>query len=282
MESASSEASSQAALVEQFKARINELQGDLSSSKEKIEALEDEHAQSATSASEAAAIEHEALLASQAKLDLLSSEVENLKAVHAKTLQDSESRIAGLLEKLTLVETLEAQVSSLKVEKEENANKLSELEVEILELKEAQDGLEDTRDILQKQVASLEDEVAKAAVSAAMAVEEGNNKDDSHAQELATMAKQHQDELEAGSSRYNELVASLEVLKSDLLVAETAKEKAERECSLLEEAQAIKMAELEQHHATNVAALEVKIAKITEELQVRFIILLYCLNLTRF
>lgn len=268
LEAANSTVSSQNALVEKLEARIQELENNISSFEGKIEVLEQANVLSTTSASEAALIEHEALLTAQANLKAISEEVDALKMVHTKAMQESESQITELREQLISVEALQTQLTSLKAEKEENANKLSELEVEILELKETQDGLEDTRDTLQKQVAILEGELAKAAAAAVMADELASQKDASHAQELALLVERHETELAAGSERYNEIAASLEALKSDLLEAVAAKEQVEKDILQKEESHTSKIGELEEVHAAHRASLAADIERISQELKV--------------
>lgn len=262
--------SSQNSVIETLEAKVQELKDSVASYEKKIEALEQANTLSSTAVSEAASIEHEALLTAQADLKAISEEVDALKVVHNKAMQDSESQITELREQLAATEALQAQVVSLKAEKEDNANKLSELEVEILESKEIMEGLEDARDALQKQIAVLEGELVKSAAAIAIADESAKQKDASHTQELALLVERHQAELAAGSESYKELEVSLEDLKSDLLAAAAAKEQAEKDILESEASHTTKVADLQEVHAARQASLTAGIERISDELKVSY------------
>lgn len=251
----------------QLQTQIQEFEVALASSKEQIASLEQSVV--GTSASlEAATIQENALLKAQSDYKAITEEAETLKAVHTKALQDSESQIAELRVKAAEAESLEAQVAALKEEKEENSNKLSELEIEILELKEAQDGLEDTRDRLQQKIAALEDELANAAVASGIAKEAESRKEAEHAQKLKALVSMHEKELETEAARYAEVVASLEVLNVKLSETLAAYEQSKQDLLGKEEKHSAKIAALEDASATSQAALSAEIEKITKELQV--------------
>lgn len=236
-------------------------------SKEELEAFK--QASAGVSASlEAASIDRSALLKAQSDFNIISEEAEALKAAHTQALQDSENRIAELQTKIAESESLEVQLAALKAEKEENATKLSELEIEILELKETQDDLEDTRDSLRRQVANLENELAKAAVSGAMAGESSSQREAEHEQKLAELFTKHQQELETEAGRYAEVVGNLEALKLQLAETQEAHEQSKEDLLCKEERHSSKVIALQESFSATEAALLADIAKVTKELEV--------------
>ena len=258
----------QVTLVETLKARIQELEVALSSSQDKAKALENIHAADAASAAKAAAVEHECVLQARADLKAVSEEAERLKAAHNQALEGSTTQVKALEEKAAENNELKSQVASLKSEKEDNANKLSELEIEILELKETQEGLEDTRDSLQRRITALEDDLAKAAVASALAVEAASSKEKEYLAQLKEQVERHEEELATRSKRYDETVASLKSLEEQH--AETSKgfEQAEQDKILIEQAHASKLGELQQAHAAQRDAQSVEFAKVNADLEV--------------
>ena len=261
-------AEAQVTLAETLKARIQELEVALSSSQDRAKALETIHAADAASAAEAASAEHESLLQAQADLMAISEEAERLKATHKQALEDSTTRVKALEEKAAENDELKSQVASLKSEKEDNANKLSELEIEILELKETQEGLEDTRDSLQRRIATLEDDLAKAVVASALAAEAASGKEKEHLAQLNELVERHKEELATRSKRHDEIVASLNSLEEQHADTSKSYEQAKRDKISIEQAHASKLSDLQQAHAAQRDAQSTEIAKIKAELQV--------------
>ena len=251
-----------------LKARIQELEAALSSSQDIIKVLEKSHAADAASAAEIASVEHENLLKTQATLKAISEETEELKTAHKQALEDSTTQAKALEEKVAEIDKLKAQVASLKSEKEDNANKLSELEIEILESKETQEGLEDTRDSLQRQITTLENDLARAAVASALAAEVASGKEEEHLAQFKQQAQQHEQELVTQSKRYDEIAASLKTLEEQHADASKAYEQARQDIRSMEQAHALKLTEIEQAHTTQRDAQSAEFAKIKAELEV--------------
>jgi chromosome segregation ATPase len=241
----------------------------LSSSKETVEVLEKSGAAAASSAAEAASIEREALLKAQADFKAVSEEVEALKVSHTVALEDSMGQIAELREKASLTAMLEAQIASLKAEKEESANKLSELEVEILELKETQEGLEDARDTLQRRIATLEDDLATAAVASGLAAEAARNKEVEHAQMVEALIGQHKKELESDSVRFAQLTATFEALQKEHSEALVLYEQCKQNLVDSEGRHTSELMALEDAQVTQQAAQAAKLEKVLKELEVK-------------
>jgi chromosome segregation ATPase len=159
-------------------------------------------------------------------------------------------------------------VTSLQSEKEDNANKLSELEVEILELKETQEGLEDTRNSLQRQITTLENDLAKAAAASVLAAEAVGSKEAEHSTQLKEQVQRHEEELATQLKRYDEIAASFKSL--DEQHADTSKryEQAKQDIISIEQAHASKLSELEQAHIAQQDVLSAEFAKVKAELEV--------------
>ena len=236
----------------------------MSSSKETVEALKKSEA-----AAEAAFVEREALLKAQADFKAISGEIEALKVSHAMALEDSMSQIAKLRERSSVTAALEAQIVSLKAEKEESANKLSELEIEILELKETQEGLEDARDTLQRQIATLEDDLATAVVTSGLAAEAATNKEMEQAQTVEALIGQHKKELELGSVRFAQLTAAFESLQKEYSEALVLYEECKQNLVHNEGRHASELMALEDAQVVQQAAHAAELEKVSKELEVK-------------
>ena len=261
-------AEAQVTLINALKDRIQELEVALSSSQDKAKALENLHAADAASAAEAASVGHESLLQAQADLKAISEEAERLKAAHEQALEGSTTQVKALEEKAAENDELKSQVASLKSEKEEHANKLSELEIEILELKETQEGLEDTRDTLQRRITTLEVDLAKAAVASALAAEAVSVKEKEYLAQLKEQVERHEEELATRSKRHDEIAASLKSLEEQHANTLKAFEQAEQDKISIEQAHASKLSELEQAHAAQRDAQSADFAKVKADLEV--------------
>jgi predicted nucleic acid-binding Zn-ribbon protein len=241
----------------------------LSSSKETVEVLEKSVATAASSAAEAASVERDALLKAQADFKALSEEAEALKVSHTMALEDSMSKIAELRETSSVTATLEAQIASLKAEKEESANKLSELEIEILELKETQEGLEDARDTLQKRIATLEDDLATGAVTSGLAAEVASNKEVEHTQMVEALIGQHKKELESDAVRFAQLTATFEALQKEHSEALVLYEQCKQNVVDSEGRHASELMALEDAQVAQQAAQAAELEKVLKELEVK-------------
>ena len=191
-----------------------------------------------------------------------------MKAAHKLALESSTTQAKTLEEKAVENDELKSQVASLKAEKEDNANKLSELEIEILELKETQEGLEDTRDSLQRRITALEDDLAKAAVASALAAEAASGKENEYLAQLKEQVERHEEELATQSKRYDEMVGSLKSLEEQHADTSKAYEQAKQDKISIEQAHASKISELQQAHAAQRDAQSAEFVKVKTELEV--------------
>lgn len=151
--------------MQRFQQQIQALDDELAPLKENLESLKASHAVS-SDASVAASVEHEALLKAQADFATIQEEINALQSSHTTALEEALDKARALEEELrektSTLEDLSTQVEALKNERAETANKVSELEIEILELKEGQESAEEDRSTAAQKTKALEEELATA------------------------------------------------------------------------------------------------------------------------
>jgi len=263
LESTKAASTAQNELVDNLRAQIETLETQVRSSKETLEIMQS----TSSTETERMAMEHEALLNAQADLMAIAAETAALKAAHAAALQESEAKREELVAKAALVDDLHAQVAGLKEEKEENSGKLSELEIEILELKESQEAAEDGRERSLARVKTLEEEVFKAIAATQQAHEQAKEKEVAVAAQVADIQKAHVAAFEAAFEEQERLSASLEALKAELAAALAANDQAKAEALASVEEHARKLEEAELAHADKQGELSEQIRRITVELE---------------
>jgi predicted nucleic acid-binding Zn-ribbon protein len=246
----------------------NDLEAVVASLKEKVMHLETNHARAIAAMKEAASVERHAHLNAQAELSLRKEDNEAQAAAHVEVTKELEVRRAELTEKNEMTVTLQARLTTLFAEKEENATKVSELEVEILELKEAQEGLEDVQGALQSRVDELLLKLSDANADAGIAAAAAGKKDAEHFQELKEMSLKHEQELEASAVRVAEITTSLNKLKADYVEVVGDLEKTKKDVVGKEEEHNLKLGELEKAHADLLAALSSQLEDVSRNLNV--------------
>lgn len=254
----------QSELVENLRAQLRTMEEQASSSQESLEALR----ASASSDANIASTEHEELLTAREDLKTIAAERDTLKLTHAQALNEAQVKQAALETKVTMADDLLIQVDNLKMEKEENAGKLSELEVEILELKETLEKLEYERDASLGTVNSLEKQLAVATSATQQASEETKTQAADFAAQIDDIRNLHKEQVDVASEDHVKVVASLEALKVELADVVAAKDLLEAEALATEDMNARKLEELVQLHATEKAGLLEEIRSITTTLQV--------------
>lgn len=223
--------------------------------------LADNDAQTASS-------ERQALHKAQAQLQALEEETEVLKGTQIQASEQLGNTIAELERKAAQIRALEAQLLDLKNEKEDSANKLSELEIEILELRESQETDGDERERTASKVRSLEDEVtiAKEAVEQAQLAAFAKEAD---VAEQTEKAKQRYDgQIKAMSDEHAALVTAFEALKVELAAAVASVEQARIDAIAKEEAYMLEREEAQEMFTTKELELTAEIQKILSELEV--------------
>jgi chromosome segregation ATPase len=210
----------------------------------------------------AASVEREALLKAH------SDEIEALKDAHAEALQAAQEKIKDVGDKVAAVDNLNATLTRLKEEKEETVAKLSELEVEILELKESQELAEDQHAQSLARMKAVEEELQNTASAKQQAIDEAKAKEADHATLLDDIKKDHYEALEAASAERTKVVVALEALGEELATSVAAQEQARIDAQAALEEHARKLEEMEQVHKSQQTELSDEIERITAELEV--------------
>ncbi|KAF9462104.1 hypothetical protein BDZ94DRAFT_1166444 [Collybia nuda] len=264
LESAKSNAKTQDELVEKLQVQIQGLEVEASSAKENLEALQ---ASLTSEASAAALADNEALLTAQTKIKALEGAAELAKAEHATILQDVELQLKTLQEKGMLAEELSAQVIRLKKEKEDNSGKLSELEIEILELKESQEVIEDERERSLASIKSLEEQLQKATFAAQQADNDFKARETDLAAQLEQAEDTYRGSLQAVSEEHGKLTSTLETLQKELAESQAAWDEANAYAQDAAGQHTMELKQAEQGYIEKQSGLMQEIEKITLELK---------------
>lgn len=201
--------------------------------------------------------------------------MEQLKQAQSLALEEERAKIATLGAKAQEVESLTSQLVSLQSEKEETATKVSELEIEILELKEAQEVLEDERDQLKKIIQTLENSLSQAKNENSQAAEDRKATDKRHMAVVEDLEKKHAGELVEAAEEHAQVSGLLQVTQRSLEAANMELEKAKKTAGDAEEAHKLKLLEVEQAYMVVQNGLTERLASTSAELEVSsFIILL--------
>lgn len=251
-----------------LQAQIIELEADLTSTRERLNALQAVQSASLSEAAQASAIEHEALLKAQANFDAISKEADALKAAHSEALQTAEAKIAELEPKAAEVEALRSQLGGLKEEKEEAANKISELEVEVLELKEQIEELEDAQKKFRTKIASLEDDLAQSGETLKQAKKVAADREAEIQVQLESLNAEHVQEVKGASERVDAVQSTLRSIEERLAGALADAEQSSKNLVLAQTVHEERMKGLEAAFTAKEAELSQQISSIQESLDV--------------
>ena len=248
--------------------QIEALEAKVDESEKALEALRTDHANDSDIAA-AAEKDRQALAEARADLDSMKTNTDALEAAHAEALDAATAKISALELQASQAEALATEIASLRAEKEGTSNKLSELEVEILELKDARDLAEEERGSSKTQIDTLREQVATAAMAAEKAVEEAEAKQTAAAEHLEEVKRQHEVALELVAEESKKLTeqlhssqAEVDGLRNDLGAVNAAA------ASAAEEHRG-RLAEAEQAHKARQDELTAEIERISVELAVR-------------
>lgn len=269
----------QAENIKTLEAHIETLQVDIAAAHENFESLRSSSDQSSAEAAAAAQMEREAFLRAKADVETVTAEVNSLRVAHDRTLQEAAARSSESQQRAAEVIALTAQIGGLKTEREESAAKISELEVEILELKESQEDTEDehrrTLDRLQK----LEAELMEAVAATQQALRDAEARDAGSAQKAADVALLHADEVQLIKSDLANAVSEVEALKTELAAAHVAHDETKAAAHASAEAREEEMEEAEQSYLSKHIELSEEIKRLTAELEVRMTLVRECKSL---
>ena len=210
-------------------------------------------------------MEHEALLKARADLEAIGLETSALKSAHTAALDELRQKLSMAEDKAKEVERLETELVGLKSEKEETANRISELEIEVLEAKEAVEEAEDAKSKAESRAKGLEDELTKAKVAFEGALVD---KEKDLLAQFDEAKKEHGARAAGLQQEQDSLLSQLATLEGELANAQAALEKASQEQELVAEEHAARLQSLEQSNQVVLDALNAELQKIKNELEV--------------
>ena len=216
-------------------------------------------------AAAAAAVEHEALLKARGDLEAINAEASALKSAHTAALDELQHRLSVAEEKAKEVEKLESELDSLKKEREDTAHRISELEVEALEAKDAVEMAEDAKQKAEMKAKALADELSKAKASSEGALED---KEKALLAQLDEIKKGHETRTAELQQEQEKLLSQLATLEGELASAHAALEAASKEQQLVAEEHASKLRSLEESNRLALDGLNVELQRIKTELEV--------------
>lgn len=265
LEEARSTSASHQDLMNTLQAQIVTLEAEVVAAKEALEATK----ASQTSDSEAAAsVEHEALLKAQSDLAAIKTEVDAAQKAHAEALQAAVSKAQEYEEKAAKSTSLETQVADLLAQKEESANRVSELEIEILELKESQEGADDETTTLRSKLASIQAELKQATAATQKALDDAQAKNSEHLSQSDSTKELHEQALQTAAAAQSSLAEQIKGLETQLAESQAANVKATGDATAALEAHAAQLAAAEESFQAKEAQLTAELQRISTELEV--------------
>lgn len=182
---AQSSISEQQARIIELEGLLDKAQVDLESAKVAITAMTASNETAAAEALAAVQVEHQALLQAHEDLASIKSESEALIATHAAAMHEIQAKVAELEARAAAAT---AEVEALGTEREETEARVSELEIEVLELKEAAETAVDDK---AARVQALEEQLAVLSTQTEEAAEKLKTFADAHAAALADKEAGH-------------------------------------------------------------------------------------------
>ncbi|KAF8140381.1 hypothetical protein EV363DRAFT_1312361 [Boletus edulis] len=242
-----------------LEAQIETLQADVTAAQENFESLRSSSDQSSAESAAAAQMEREAFLRAKADVET--------KLAHDRTRQEAAARSSESQQRAVEVTTLTAQIGELKAEREGSAAKISELEVEILELKESQENGEDEHKRILGRLQKLEAELAEAVAATQQALRDAEAQDAESTQKAADVALLHANEVQLIESNVANAVSEVEVLNTELAAAHAAHDETKAAAQASADAHEQEMDEAEQSYLSKHIELSEEIKRLTAELE---------------
>jgi conserved oligomeric Golgi complex subunit 6 len=266
LESAKSSAMDHKDFVQSLQTQIQNLEAEMTTAKSNLEALQSANAATQADVTAVAAVEHTALQKARDDLAEIQKQTEALTAEHAAALEAAQARVGELEAKAAQADELSAEIAQLRKEREDVGAKLSELEVEVLELKEAAEAAEDEREKRDKRIQELERQLEDGKAAHQAAGDDASAKAQEHAYALEALRKAHEEaaakaagELDAANSRASSL-------EQELAGAHASHEKTKEEGAAAAEAHTKQLQEVEDRHMEKHNQLSDEIQRLTTEL----------------
>lgn len=271
-------ATSSSELNTKLNERISTLELELSSTKENLVTLQTSHDATTSEAATASAASKEALFKARSELEAIMTETEQLKQVQVSALDEAQKKIEMLEKEAQEAGSLQVQLNALNSEKEETATKVSELEIEILELKEAQEVLEDERDQLKSTIKTLQGSFDQSQHDITKAAEDLKTAESRHAATIGDLQQKHAGELAEAAKNHTQVSQTLQAIQRDLEATNFELDKAKQAAADAEEAHRLKSSEVEQAYMAVQNELTERIALISQELEVSPSHVVFCIE----
>lgn len=232
-----------------------------------LESLRADHANVADVIA-AAERDRQALVEARAELETIGAETAILKAAQAEALDAATAKISELELQASRAEALAIEIADLRAGKEGTSNKLSELEVEILELKEARDLAEEERTNSKTQIDTLREEVATATAVVEKTVGEAAAKQSAATEHLEEVKKQHEAALALVVEECKKLTDQLHTSRAEIDGLRNNLEASDAAAASAAEEHVGRLAEAEQAYKARQDELTTEIERVSTELAV--------------
>ncbi|KAI6136494.1 hypothetical protein F5141DRAFT_1075027 [Pisolithus sp. B1] len=257
----------QTALIEKLQGQIDTLTAEIAVAEKNFESLRATSDQSSAEASAAAQAERESFLRAKADLDTLHAEMEALRTTHDTALQDAAIRLTESQQRASEVASLTALIETLKAEREENANRISELEVEVLELKDSQENAEDEHKKLLSRLQNAEADLAQAHFALEEAIQDANAKEEEHAREIADLQQAYEEKITSLENDLTNAVAEIANVKNELAALNVSYEEMKKEAEAAAEEHERQLEESEQLYLSKHIEFSEEFKRLTAELE---------------
>ncbi|KAI6047777.1 hypothetical protein EDC04DRAFT_2919734 [Pisolithus marmoratus] len=249
--------------IEKLQGQVDTLTSEITVAEKNFESLRATSDQSSAEASAAAQAERESFLRAKADLDALHAEMETLRTTHDTALQDAAIQLTEAQQRASEVASLTASIETLKDEREESANRISELEVEVLELKESQEKVEDERNKLISSLKKAEADLAQARSALEGAIQDARAKEEEGAQEIADLQQAYEEKIALLKDDLAKTVAELENMKNELTAANVSYEQMKKEAEAAAEEHERQLEESEQSYLSKHIEFSEEIRRLT-------------------
>ena len=263
---------SQAENIKALDAQVEILQTDIAAAHENFESLRSSSDQSSAEAAAAAQMEREAFLRAKADVETITAELNALRTAHNRALQEAAVRASESQQRAADATILTVQIGEFKAEREEHVAKISELEVEILELKENQEDAEDEHRRTLNRLQTLEAELTEAVAATQRVLRDAEAREAESAQKATEVVLLHADEVQLIKADLAKAVSEVQTMKTELAAAHAAHDETKVAAHASAEAHEQEMEETEQSYLSKHIELSEEIKRLTAELEVRMIL----------
>src|ERR1700761_5603239 len=201
--------------------RITQLEGELAVSLTEKDSLADSHLHTSQQTTKAAEEERSEWLRERDISKTALSEKENAIAAYVEQIAQLQRRIDDLQESDRKATSLASEVASAKENQAASTTKISELEIETLELREQAEAAEEQRLAAVDALRKLETDVTENQRQHKEAISEFAGRESEHKIQLDNLRQAHSEELEKAKGVHTELSASVQEAKDALAVMQT-------------------------------------------------------------